>query len=90
MTGQLIVADVGKRPELMTVRPATFGGRAYLCGRRNADFAVAMRDKGPRVESLMLESDDGLVTWNVIDGLSEGLTYPIYRLVDAARLTIRQ
>jgi hypothetical protein len=27
------------------------------------------------------ESDDGLVTWNVIDdGLGEGTTYPIYRL----------
>ena len=30
------------------------------------------------------ESDDGLVTWNVIDeGLAVGQTYPIYRVVDA-------
>lgn len=33
------------------------------------------------------ESDDGLVTWNVIeDGLAAGQTYPIYRVLDAARL----
>lgn len=31
------------------------------------------------------ESDDGLVTWNVIDeGLAVGQTYPIYRVVGAA------
>jgi len=31
------------------------------------------------------ESDDGLVTWNVIDeGLAVGLTYPIYRVANAA------
>jgi len=33
------------------------------------------------------DSDDGLVTWNVIEeGLAAGQTYPIYRVLDAARL----
>ncbi len=42
-------------------RAAAFGGRAYLCGRRKAGFAVAPRGEGKEVESLMLESDDGLI-----------------------------
>jgi hypothetical protein len=36
------------------------------------------------------ESDDGLVTWNIIEeGLSAGLTYPIYRVTNDARLKTR-
>ena len=36
------------------------------------------------------ESDDGLVTWNVIDdGLAVGQTYPIYRVVDARAITVK-
>jgi hypothetical protein len=36
------------------------------------------------------ESDDGLVTWNIIDeGLEVGQTYPIYRVTDASRLKSR-
>jgi hypothetical protein len=36
------------------------------------------------------ESDDGLVTWNVIDeGLAVGQTYPIYRVVDARAISVR-
>ncbi len=36
------------------------------------------------------ESDDGLVTWNVIDeGLAAGLTYPIYRVVDARAIVVK-
>jgi hypothetical protein len=36
------------------------------------------------------ESDDGLVTWNVIDdGLAAGQTYPIYRVTDAAGLKFK-
>jgi len=36
------------------------------------------------------ESDDGLVTWNIIeDGLESGKTYPIYRVTDASRIKIR-
>ncbi|MCR4415967.1 MAG: hypothetical protein NUV77_26425, partial [Thermoguttaceae bacterium] len=42
-------------------RAAAFGEKAYLCGRRKAGFAIAPRGEGREVESLMLESDDGLV-----------------------------
>jgi hypothetical protein len=36
------------------------------------------------------ESDDGLVTWNVIDeGLAVGQTYPIYRLIDTRPIKTR-
>ena len=36
------------------------------------------------------ESDDGLVTWNVIDeGLAVGLTYPIYRVVDSRAIVVK-
>ena len=36
------------------------------------------------------ESDDGLVTWNIVEeGLSAGQTYPIYRVTDARRITTR-
>jgi len=37
------------------------GGKAYLCGRRKKDFAMAPRGEGAMVESAMLESDDGLI-----------------------------
>jgi len=42
-------------------RAATFGDKAYLCGRRKIGFDIAGRGEGREVESLMLESDDGLV-----------------------------
>ncbi len=42
-------------------RASTFGDRAYLCGRRKANFEVGPRGEGETVESLMLESDDGLI-----------------------------
>jgi len=36
------------------------------------------------------ESDDGLVTWNIInEGLELGQTYPIYRVTDASQLKTR-
>lgn len=36
------------------------------------------------------ESDDGLVTWNLLEeGLAAGQTYPIYRVVDSARLKLK-
>lgn len=41
-------------------RAAACGGKAYLCGRRNIGFAIA-KGEGRKVESLMLESDDGLI-----------------------------
>jgi hypothetical protein len=42
-------------------RAATDGTRAYLCGRRKLDFEVLARGEGREVESLMLESSDGLI-----------------------------
>jgi len=42
-------------------RANTFGGKAYLCGRRKKNFADAPRGEGSMVESAMLESDDGLI-----------------------------
>lgn len=42
-------------------RAAAFGGKAYLCGRRNPAFDITARGEGRKVESLMLESDDGLI-----------------------------
>jgi hypothetical protein len=37
------------------------------------------------------ESDDGLVTWNLIEeGLVAGETYPIYRVMNAASLKLSQ
>lgn len=42
-------------------RAATYGGKAFLCGRRKIDFAEGPRGEGRQVESLMLESDDGLI-----------------------------
>ncbi len=42
-------------------RASTFGDKAYLCGRRKLGFDVTPRGEGRKVESLMLESEDGLV-----------------------------
>ncbi|MFC1635722.1 hypothetical protein ACFL5Z_12850 [Planctomycetota bacterium] len=42
-------------------RTNTFNGKAYLCGRRKKNFAMAPRGEGSIVESAMLESDDGLI-----------------------------
>lgn len=42
-------------------RAATFDNKAYLCGRRKIGFEVVPCGEGRRVESLMLESDDGLI-----------------------------
>jgi len=43
-------------------RAATFGDKAYLCGRRKHEFAEVPRSVGRKItESAMLESDDGLI-----------------------------
>ena len=42
-------------------KAATFGDKAYLCGRRKTGFAVGPKGEGKAVESAMLESDDGLI-----------------------------
>lgn len=42
-------------------RAGAFGGKAYLCGRRKREFRVGPRGEGRDVESVMLESEDGLI-----------------------------
>ncbi len=42
-------------------RAATDGKKAFLCGRRKPNFEVLARGEPRDVESLMLESDDGLI-----------------------------
>lgn len=42
-------------------RAATFGDRAYLCGRRLPGFSEEPKGEGETVQSLMLESDDGVI-----------------------------
>jgi hypothetical protein len=42
-------------------RTAAFGDKAYLCGRRKTGFGMGALGEGNGVESLMLESDDGLI-----------------------------
>ncbi|MCH8219467.1 MAG: hypothetical protein IH892_22155 [Planctomycetes bacterium] len=42
-------------------RANAFNGKAYLCGRRKIGFEVLKRGEGRRVESLLLESNDGLI-----------------------------
>lgn len=43
-------------------RAAAHDGKAYLCGRRKIGFEVLTKGEGRKVESIMLESDDGW-TW---------------------------
>lgn len=44
-------------------RAATYGGKAYLCGRRKREFAKSKTraERDPLTESAMLVSDDGLI-----------------------------
>jgi hypothetical protein len=42
-------------------RANTFGGKAYMCGRRKKNFEMKPRGEGAIVESAMLESEDGLI-----------------------------
>lgn len=42
-------------------RAAAHDGKAYMCGRRKTGFEEGPRGEGKQVESLMLESDDGLI-----------------------------
>jgi hypothetical protein len=42
-------------------RAAACGDKAYLCGRRKTGFEVGPRGEGAGIESLMLESEDGLI-----------------------------
>ena len=42
-------------------RAAAFQGKAYLCARRKPGFEIGPRGEGEKIQSLMLESEDGLV-----------------------------
>lgn len=42
-------------------RAAAFGDKAYLCGRRKIEFEVGPHGERKQVQSVMLESDDGLI-----------------------------
>ena len=42
-------------------RAASFGDKAYLCGRRKPGYDIGPKGEGEKIQSLMLESDDGLV-----------------------------
>jgi hypothetical protein len=42
-------------------RAATHGGKAYLCGRRKANFAVEVMGERGHNQSILLESDDGII-----------------------------
>lgn len=42
-------------------RAAAYGDKAYLCGRRKPEFEVLAKGEPRTVESVMLESDDGLI-----------------------------
>ncbi len=42
-------------------RAAAHGEKAYLCARRKPGFAIGPKGEGEKIQSLMLESDDGLV-----------------------------
>jgi hypothetical protein len=42
-------------------RAAAHGDKVFLCGRRKPEFEIGARGEGAKVQSLMLESDDGLV-----------------------------
>ena len=42
-------------------RAAPFGDKAFLCGRRKPGYDIGPKGEGSRIQSLMLESDDGLI-----------------------------
>lgn len=42
-------------------RAAAHGDKAYLCGRRKAGFSIPPKAQGITIQSVMLESDDGLI-----------------------------
>ncbi|MGI9242182.1 MAG: pectate lyase [Verrucomicrobiales bacterium] len=81
--GYAVVTDDGRQWSEPTLLEGTFGhyiwraaahgGRAYLCARRKIDFQVGPHGEPREVQSLMLESDDGLIwrkraTFQEVDG----------------------
>ena len=63
---------------------------AMLAAQEGALFIPAGQTLGRLAFYLLeAESDDGLVTWNLIEnGLAQGSTYPIYRVMDASGLKL--
>jgi hypothetical protein len=61
---------------------------AMLSAQEGALFIPAAQPLGRLAFYLLeAESDDGLVTWNLIEnGLAPGQTYPVYRVMDATPL----
>ena len=71
MLGFAVVSDDGTKWGQPTMLESTFGlyiwraashdGKAFLCGRRKPGYDIGPKGEGARIQSLMLESDDGLV-----------------------------
>ena len=51
-------------------RAASYDGKAYLCGRRKPGYDIGPKGEGSLIQSLMLESDDGIV-WKKRDYFNE-------------------
>jgi hypothetical protein len=64
--------------------------RAMFSAEEGALFVPAGQPLGRLAFYLLeAESDDGLVTWNIIEnGIAVGDTYPIYRVMDSAGLRL--
>ena len=64
--------------------------RAMFSAEEGALFVPAGQPLGRLAFYLLeAESDDGLVTWNIIEnGIAVGDTYPIYRVIDSAGLRL--
>jgi hypothetical protein len=91
---RVVIATVTRAPRPFQgrneVRLTARYERALLSVQEGALFIPATQPLGRLAFYLLeAESDDGLVTWNVIDhGIAVGDTYPIYRVMDSARLTL--
>lgn len=91
---RFVIGEVTRAP-----RPFQGHQEARLKGRyesarlsvHEGAYFVPAAQKLARLAFYLLEpeSDDGFVTWNVIeDGLTTGETYSVYRVIDAGRLTL--
>jgi hypothetical protein len=52
-------------------------------------LTIYSMDQYIQYDHQMPESDDGLATWNVIEGLAVGQTYPIYSVIEAKGLRVK-
>jgi hypothetical protein len=91
---RIVIATVNRAERLFQghneVRLTARYEKALLSAQEGALFISATQPLGRLAFYLLeAESDDGLVTWNVIDqGIAVGETYPIYRVMDATRLKL--